>query len=276
MDEKQTPFLSICCLTFNHANYIRQAFDSFLMQKTNFKFEVIVHDDASTDGTTAIIEEYAHRYPEIFKPIIQPVNLYSQGIRAFTARFMFPKSNGKYIAICDGDDYWTDPNKLQKQIDFLEEHLDYIFCYHKTSAVLNGEEVEISPKGKTGIKTLKDFLFRQNNPTLSMVFRRDAVKDYLETLKSADFATGDFALTIILAQQGISYFMPDIMAVYRLHDGGVFSKLSTEKKLNIGIRNRKAILKNIKLGFSDRLYCLTMIWLRKLKLLLLKSNLMNS
>ena len=115
--------LSVICLTYNHEKFIRQALDGFVMQKTNFPFEVIVHDDASTDETAKIIREYEIKYPELIKPIYQKENLWQKGIP--TKNYIYPKINGKYVALCEGDDYWTDPLKLQKQVDFLEAH----WCY---------------------------------------------------------------------------------------------------------------------------------------------------
>ena len=115
---------SINCVTFNHANYIRTALDSFLMQKTDFAFEILVHDDASTDGTSSIIREYAARYPDQVKPLIQTENQYSQGIDNISGAFNFPRARGKYIFMCDGDDYFLSPDKLQKQVDYMEAHPD--------------------------------------------------------------------------------------------------------------------------------------------------------
>ena len=109
------PLLSICCVTYNHKKYIRQCLDSFLMQKTNFKFEIIIHDDASTDGTADIIKEYYEKYPDIIKPIFQTENQFSQG-KSISKTFIYPRIKGKYVALCEGDDYWTDPYKLQKQV----------------------------------------------------------------------------------------------------------------------------------------------------------------
>ena len=122
------PTLSIICLTYNHAPFIRKTLESFLQQETDFPFEVIVHDDASTDATAAIIAEYAARYPGIVKPIYQQQNQFSLGV-PFSTR-LFARAAGRYIAYCEGDDYWTDPRKLQIQVDFLERHHDYVLTYH--------------------------------------------------------------------------------------------------------------------------------------------------
>ena len=113
--DKSKPVVSIVCHTFNHVNFLKDALNGFLMQETNFPFEIILHDDASTDGTTEIVKEYSEKYPSIITPIIQTENQWSKGNtpRVFT----FPNVNGKYIALCEGDDYWISPKKLQTQID---------------------------------------------------------------------------------------------------------------------------------------------------------------
>ena len=121
--------VSVCCMTYNHVSFIRQCLDGFMMQKCSFNFEVLIHDDASTDGTQNIIQEYVTRYPDIIKPIYQKENQYSKGIDP-NVKYNFSRAKGKYIAMCEGDDYWTDPYKLQKQVDFLESHPDYVMCSH--------------------------------------------------------------------------------------------------------------------------------------------------
>lgn len=123
--EDTSPLMvSIRCITYNHEPYIRQCLEGFVMQKTNFRFEAIVHDDASTDGTADIIREYAEKYPDIIKPILETENQYSKHDGSLN-RIMNEACKGKYMAICEGDDYWTDPRKIQLQVDFLESHPDY-------------------------------------------------------------------------------------------------------------------------------------------------------
>src|SRR5690554_6365417 len=126
--KKKIP-LSICCLTYNHKPFIEKAINSFLTQKTNFSFEVLIHDDASTDGTSEIVKAYESKYPSIIKPIYQTENQWSKGLRSITVNYNFTRAKGKYIAICEGDDYWTDPHKLQKQVEFLEENEEYVMCF---------------------------------------------------------------------------------------------------------------------------------------------------
>lgn len=124
---KDKPLVSISCITYNHAPYIRQCLDGFIMQKTNFAYEILIHDDASTDGTIAVIREYEHKYPDVIKPIYEVENQWSKG-RVGSIIFNIPRAQGKYIALCEGDDYWIDPFKLQKQVDFLEKNKNYDLC----------------------------------------------------------------------------------------------------------------------------------------------------
>ena len=134
MDNREL-MVTIRCITYNHEPYIRQCLDGFVMQKTNFRFEAIVHDDASTDSTATIIKEYAEKYPDIIKPIFETENQYSKRDASLT-RIMDNHTHGKYVAMCEGDDYWIDPLKLQKQIDFLEAHPEYSYSCHRYKSFL--------------------------------------------------------------------------------------------------------------------------------------------
>ena len=125
------PIVSIRCLAYNHKKYISRALDSFLSQRTSFPFEIIVHDDASTDGTTDIIREYEEKYPSIVKPIYEKENMYSKDWNC-VEKSIDACIKGKYVAICEGDDYWCDPLKLQKQVEFMERHSNCYLCTHNT------------------------------------------------------------------------------------------------------------------------------------------------
>jgi glycosyltransferase involved in cell wall biosynthesis len=120
--------VSICCITYNHEKYIKDALDSFIMQKTNFNFEILIHDDASTDKTAEIIREYELRHPNLIKPIYQAENQYSKGVKV--GKFNIERAQGKYIAVCEGDDYWIDPYKLQKQVDYMSANPECLMCVH--------------------------------------------------------------------------------------------------------------------------------------------------
>lgn len=128
-DVNTSPLVSIQCITYNHEKYIKDAIEGFLIQKTNFPVEILIHDDASTDKTAEIIREYELKYPNLFKPIYQVENQYSKK-KGLVTSIQNKRSKGKYIAKCEGDDYWTDPLKLQKQVDFLESHPDYTLSCH--------------------------------------------------------------------------------------------------------------------------------------------------
>lgn len=122
--------VSVCVITYNHAPYIRQCLDSLLMQQTDFQYEIIVNDDCSTDGTTDILREYEAKHPELIKPIYHEENQVQKGIYHIFSTFTFPKAQGQYLAMCEGDDYWTDPLKLQKQADFLDAHPSHSMVFH--------------------------------------------------------------------------------------------------------------------------------------------------
>lgn len=130
--EKKECMVSIWCLCYNHEDYIARTLDSFLEQETDFPFEIIISDDASTDASADIIRSYAEKYPDIIRPMLLEENVYSTGKNMFATLF-FDKTRGKYVAVCEGDDYWTDKSKLQRQVDFLETHPDYSLCVHNTT-----------------------------------------------------------------------------------------------------------------------------------------------
>lgn len=229
------PLLSICCTTFNHAQFIRQCLDGFLMQKTNFDFEVVIHDDASTDDTKEIIEEYTLRYPHIFFPKIQQENQFSKGVRDIMTRYNFPRCRGKYIALCEGDDYWTDPLKLQKQVDFLETNDDYVICYHNASIIdEQGNKVSESKLPSNSKKDFSPIELIVQMPfilTLSVCFR-NVINEFPEEFKKV--LNGDSFIFSLLGSFGKGKYMEDIRpAVYRLHQGSIWSSLSAkEQKIN--------------------------------------------
>ena len=224
-----TPLLSICCITYNHAPFIRQCLDGFVMQKTNFPVEVLIHDDASTDGTADIIREYEKNYPKLIKPIYQTENQYSKGI-SISRTFNFPRIKGKYIAICEGDDYWTDEYKLQKQVDFMEANEDFSICFHPVKVYSEEEKQFIENNTVPEVPDVTDIkklaLVNYIN-TLSVVYRYN--KQVFDDLNNfPKLPVGDYLLHMLFAKYGKIKKLSDTMAVYRLHKGGTWSSKPIE------------------------------------------------
>lgn len=216
--EKEIQVSVICC-TYNHEKYIREALDSFIMQITDFQFEVLVHDDASTDGTAHIIREYEEKYPELIVPIYQKENQYSKGIR-FSKEYIFPRVKGKYIAICEGDDYWIDPYKLQKQYDAMEEHPEVDMCAHSAIKKRNGETVGlIKPREKKCIIKTEDVILGGGGffATNSLFYRTDMRRNEPGFVKHLSF---DYTLQIWGSLRGGVLYLPEEMSVYRLSVDG--------------------------------------------------------
>ena len=210
--------VSIRCITYNHEPYIRQCLDGFVMQKTNFRFEAIVHDDASTDGTADIIREYAEKYPDIIKPIFESENQYSKHDGSLS-RIMDEACTGKYIALCEGDDYWTDPNKLQIQVDFLENHPDYSMCWHDAPIVSENDGLEKGNhrryKSDATCK-VKDIIEGGGEyiPTASMLYRRE-IRDNIPKELLNQYV-GDYPLQLLFALSGKVFYFDNRMSVYRI------------------------------------------------------------
>lgn len=201
---------------YNHEPFLRQCLDGFVMQQTNFPFEAIVHDDASTDGSAAIIREYAEKYPDIIKPIIETENQYSKHDGSIR-RIMDAHTRGKYVAYCEGDDYWTDPLKLQKQVDFLESHPDYSMCAHRAQVVYEGVptiDYEWFSKLNDCEMPIEIGLFPPVFPTASIVIRADVAK--LAPVHK-DFHAGDIIIHASAYARGRVYGMRESMSVYRKH-----------------------------------------------------------
>ena len=216
--------LSILCITYNHAKFIRQALDGFVMQKTNFPFEVIIHDDASTDGTAEIIKENAEQYPDIIKPIFQTKNQWVQG-KLPLVHFMLDKVQGEYVAMCEGDDYWTDVYKLQKQVDFLDENPDFSVCFHPVNVVWQDKSKpdSIFPTHEyifnKDVLSLQDLLKQNFIQTNSVVYRWNMTRD---DWPKQNFLPADYLFHLIHAKHGKIKYMDEVMAVYRKHSGGVW------------------------------------------------------
>ncbi len=217
--------VSIRCTAYNHEPYIRQCLEGFVMQKTNFRFEAIVHDDASTDGTADIIRAYAEKYPDIIKPILETENQYSKHDGSLR-RIMDAHTHGKYIAYCEGDDYWIDPLKLQKQVDWLEEHDDYVMshsnclCFHQSTEKFTHDKIE-NKKVEIGSELSCEDIIRYPRivMTLTVVVKKTIIDKIVNSdpfvFGSGNFLLGDIPRWYSAARMGKIHFLSDITSVYR-------------------------------------------------------------
>lgn len=240
------PLVSVTIISYNHEKYIDDAVASALSQITDFQFEIIVFDDASFDGTKEIVEQYYKRYPQIIVPLLQRENLWQKKRENGTITIAWPSARGKYIAWLEGDDYWTDPFKLQKQVDFLESNTEYILCFHKVKALVNNsfkrdnviEKRYRAIADKQKIKTID--LLANNNfiHTCSVVFRKLPISFPFEYGHSSVL---DYFLFILLSEKGFLYRIDDYMGVYRRGTGS-YSSLSPLEMQKMIIQYHVAIL----------------------------------
>lgn len=226
MDDLQNEVtISVCCLTYNHRNYIKECLDGILMQECDFKFEILIHDDASTDGTREIIEEYQEKYPNIIKPYFQKENQWSKGKRGMNFHFNFSRVRGQFIAVCEGDDYWTDPLKLQTQITFLLENPSYAMTFHNAGLLLDGKMInnqsftKIEDRDYNQLEVFKNWIVS----TASMCFRKEVIAHsaYVKMHAEKDLIYGDNILLVTSAQIGKLRGLKRVMSVYRKHSEGV-------------------------------------------------------
>ena len=214
------PKVSVICLCYNHEKYIKEALNSIIMQKTNFAFEIIVHDDASTDNSALIIKEYYSRYPNIIVPILQTENQYSKKI-SINNTHIYPKVRGKYIALCECDDYWVDKFKLQKQVDYLEKHKDCSICIHaaymidaKTKQLIKKIVLSNSDRDFTMADAIEGI--GSVAATNSFVYRSKYIKNIIDCSKELPkTGVGDYLIVILLGIYGKIHYINEFMSCYR-------------------------------------------------------------
>lgn len=255
--------VSIWCLAYNHERYIRQCLNGIVMQKTNFRFEAIVHDDASTDGTASIIKEYAEKYPNIIKPIFEKENQYSK-FDGSLERIMIESCLGEYVAMCEGDDYWTDPLKLQKQVDAMCEYPDVMLSHtgfrlvdEHNNQILHHKYNEYMICSNSGDNLLK--LFNGNYiMTLTTMCRRDVItsNEYMNCPSKYDYT-----LALAAAIKGNTVYIQDITASYRVTSTGA---MATRKEIvNSGIYlSYKYFSKLLLSGYSKKISLLHQLLIR--------------
>lgn len=225
------PLVSICCTTYNHARYIRQALDGFLSQKCDFPIEILVHDDLSTDGTADILAEYAERYPGVVLPMFETENQYSKGV-PINETFNFPRARGKYIALCEGDDYWREETKLARQIAHMEGDPGCTFCF--TNGLIHDESGKAPDRpflpyypedralytGKSRAYTLSEMAAFNFIPTASFVFRVDALRSLPPEFTGRRCEHGDLRMKLYLTACGHAWYEHVLGCVYRQNVSG--------------------------------------------------------
>lgn len=209
------PLVSIAVITYNQEKFISQTIDGILMQKTSFPIEIIISEDCSTDNTRKICIDYYEKYPEIIKLNLPETNMGSMPNFIYTLNLC----KGKYIAICEGDDYWIDENKLQRQVDFLESNPDFSLSAHNSLTLgHNGKMIYNPPLDRTVYTTTDIIGLNWSIMTASIMFRRSdlSIPEWFKKVKN-----GDYALQLILSTKGKINYIPEYMSVYRRHAGGL-------------------------------------------------------
>ncbi|HEX8269215.1 MAG TPA: glycosyltransferase [Flavobacterium sp.] len=238
----EAPLVSVDMITYKHEPYIRQAIEGVLSQETTFEYELIIADDCSPDGTQAIVEDILRSHPAGYriKYFRHEKNI---GMLA-NGKFAGEQCKAKYMALCEGDDYWIDPLKLQKQVSFLEENPDYLMTYHNRYILDFDGNMITESLGEFPRSIPKNRMISTFVPTATMVFRND-ISDYLD-VNMEDIFSADVALRAFMSTKGKAYFMPFFGSVYRQHAGGMSSSLNFLANRELWLKSRITIGKNIK------------------------------
>lgn len=229
----KTPQVSVILLVYNQSQFLRQALEGLLMQRTSFSYEVIVHDDASTDGSKNIIEEYALIFPHIIYPIYQQENKYSVLGINFVFKYAVSKSKGKYIAMCAGDDYWIDPMKLQKQVDILELNPN-LGLTHTKAAKFDQKKNEFNGRIGFNVNNLEELLTENTIVALTVCLRKTLLLQYYNEVKPhkrPEWTTEDFPTWAWFIQHSRIKFLDDYTAVYRSYLGSLSNIKNDQKRL---------------------------------------------
>lgn len=247
------PKVSVFIITFNQAKFIAQALEGALMQRTSFPFEIVVGDDCSTDGTTEILRECLRQHPERLRVLIREHNLGLDGKNNFIQTLN--ACRGEYIAILEGDDFWTSPTKLQIQTDFLDTHPEFSFCFHPVQ-VVNEEGVPLdlvldSPHRKTFV-SLADLAEEYFIPTGSSMFRASLLMrefpGWYYRQKGADWT-----IHVLLAEHGLGGRIEGIMGAYRVHPDGLWSKTPSDERGLAYIQTYEAINRHLGFAYNRRI-----------------------
>lgn len=236
--------VSVCIFTYNHAKFIRQTLDSVLCQQTDFDFEIIVGDDLSKDNTREILAEYQARYPDKIRLLLHPKNLGNNGM--YNALATFQEARGEYIAQMDGDDYWVNPHKLQKQADMLDQHPAYSASFTNALKVFEDEQYEsyLLVKEKKPAFTIDDLIGEEEiffMATSSIMFRKNAIPEYPAWFYKSQ--SGDIPRNVLLAKAGPIGYVDETMSVYRKNRAG--ASYADNEKDKAFLTNRILLYSNI-------------------------------
>lgn len=239
--------VSIICCTYNHDKYIRQSLEGFVKQKTSFNFEVLIHDDASTDNTAQIIKEFENKYPNIIKPIYQKENQYSKGVDILQT-YLYPQAKGKYIALCEGDDYWTDPLKLQKQVDLLENNNNYGMCYTKIQTYDQAQNKFGNVWGGD-FTSFNDLLIENRIPTLTSLINKELLLKYTKDINPSNknWKMGDYPMWLWFAAESNIAYIPEVTGIYRILSSSASHSCNPAKNIEFIINTY-----DIRLFFSQK------------------------
>jgi glycosyltransferase involved in cell wall biosynthesis len=228
--EWAVPVVSIFCITYSHEKFIRDAIEGFLMQETTFPVEVFIHDDASTDGTADIVRKYQAKHPSLFRSVLQTENQYAKNGFQFLFEHL-RQLRGEFVALCEGDDRWISPSKLESQVRLLEANPQASGCFHlaRVADEKGNRRDTYPPREYRRGRTLEDIYFNYWLPTCSLVFRASAAP--CDFSWAADLAMGDVPLLAELCSRGPLLFVEEVAAVYRQHSGGVWSNAGSEQKI---------------------------------------------
>ena len=241
--EHNQPLVSIVCDTYNHAPYIRHTLDSFLSQQTDFPFEIIIHDDASTDGTADICRDYAAKYPDKITLIAQSVNQYTID-RRIQSHILIPKVNAKYTAILDGDDFWVDPDKLQKQLSYLEAHPDCTLCIGGANLVDVDNRVigRVAPYDVDRVVDPADMIRGGGgfNATNTIVMPTELLKNLPQFADHVE--AEDIPFQLLGALSGYAWYIADTLMAYRIAVPGSWSTRQYASAMETRIKTSRDLI----------------------------------
>lgn len=232
--------VTVVCVTFNHADYIRDALEGFVAQQAPWRIEVLVHDDASTDGTADIVREYERRYPDLIRGVYQTENQYSKGVD-IPKTFLHPLVRGRYVALCEGDDYWTDPHKLEKQVAVLEAHPEADICAHRALRIRGGRPCgHVAPAWRDRLIPAERVILGGGNfvATASLLCRSEA---YLLQTPMREILANDYSLQIQGSLRGGMYYLHDCMSVYRRGVPGSWSERRGHRNPAFALQRRRML-----------------------------------